>query len=110
MDALHAAFSSLPTPEMKNADAFAHVVHGTVEPVKLDDAAGRTTAVGIVPYPPGIPLLMPGENLGAPDGPHVAYLEALQEFDRRFPGFEHDLHGVSHDDGDYILTVIDART
>ena len=110
MAALHAAFSSLPTPEMNNADAFAHVVHGTVGPVKLDDAAGRTTAVGIVPYPPGIPLLMPGENLGAPDGPHVAYLKALQKFDRRFPGFEHDLHGVSHDDGDYILTVIDART
>jgi lysine decarboxylase/arginine decarboxylase len=110
MDALHAAFSSLPTPEMKNADAFAHVVHGTVGSVRLDDAADRTTAVGIVPYPPGIPLLMPGENLGAPDGPHVAYLKALQKFDRRFPGFEHDLHGVSHDDGDYILTVIDAKS
>jgi arginine/lysine/ornithine decarboxylase len=95
---------------MKNADAFAHVVHGTVGSVRLDDAADRTTAGGIVPYPPGIPLLMPGENLGAPDGPHVAYLKALQKFDRRFPGFEHDLHGVSHDDGDYILTVIDAKS
>ena len=110
MDALHAAFSLLPTPDMKNADAFAHVVHGTVEPVRLDAAAGRTTAVGIVPYPPGIPLLMPGENLGAPDGPHVAYLKALQEFDRRFSGFEHDLHGVSRDDGDYILTVLNGQS
>ena len=106
MDALQAAFSSLPVPEMKNADAFAHVVRGTVEPVKIDDAAGRVTALGVVPYPPGIPLLMPGENLGAGDGAAVAYLKALQEFDRRFPGFEHDLHGVEHEDGDYVVTVI----
>jgi arginine/lysine/ornithine decarboxylase len=49
---------------------------------------------------------MPGENCGAPDGPHIAYLDALQEFDRRFPGFEHALHGVGRDDGDYTLTVI----
>ena len=106
LDALHAAFGTLPTPELKNADAFAHVVHGTVEQVTLAAAAGRTTAVGVVPYPPGIPLLMPGENCGAPDGPHIAYLNALQEFDRRFPGFEHALHGVGRNDGDYILTVI----
>jgi arginine decarboxylase len=106
MDALQAAFGALPEPVMKNADAFAHVVRGTVEPCRLDDAAGRVSALGIVPYPPGIPLLMPGESLGAADGPFMAYLKALQEFDRRFPGFEHDLHGVEHEDGDYVLTVV----
>ena len=52
---------------------------------------------------------MPGEALGAADGPHMAYLEALQEFDRAFPGFEHDLHGVEHEDGDYVLTVVDGK-
>jgi len=94
---------------MPNCDAFAHVVRGTVEPVKLDAAAGRTSALGVVPYPPGIPLLMPGEGLGAADGPFMAYLKALQEFDRRFPGFEHDLHGVEHEDGDYVLTVVAGK-
>jgi lysine decarboxylase/arginine decarboxylase len=106
MDALQAAFGTLPRPEMQNSDAFAHVVRGTVEPVKLDDAAERVSALGIVPYPPGIPLLMPGESLGAADGPFMAYLKALQEFDRRFPGFEHDLHGVEHEDGSYVLTLV----
>ena len=106
MDALQAAFGTLPEPVMQNSDAFAHVVRGTVEPARLDDAAGRVSALGIVPYPPGIPLLMPGESLGAADGPFVAYLKALQEFDRSFPGFEHDLHGVEHEDGDYVLTVV----
>jgi arginine/lysine/ornithine decarboxylase len=109
MDALQAAFGTLPTPAMPNCDAFAHVVRGTVSPCKLDEAAGRTSALGIVPYPPGIPLLMPGEGLGAADGPFMAYLKALQEFDRAFLGFEHDLHGVEHEDGDYILTVVDEK-
>ena len=38
----------------------------------------------VVPYPPGIPILMPGENV---ETSTVEYLEALQAFDRRFPGF-----------------------
>ena len=62
--------------------------------------------MGIVPYPPGIPLLMPGENVGDAGGPYVGYLKALQAFDRRFPGFEHDLHGVEHEDGDYVIYVV----
>ncbi len=106
MQAMQAAFSTLPAPVMKNADAFAHVVRGTVEKVKVDDLAGRTVSMGVVPYPPGIPLLMPGENAGAADGPFLRYLKALQEFDRRFPGFEHDLHGVEHEDGDYVVYAV----
>jgi len=94
-------------PTMKNADAFAHVVRGTVAQVKVDDIAERTVSMGVVPYPPGIPLLMPGENVGAADGPFVGYLKALQAFDRSFPGFEHDLHGVEHEGGDYVIYVVD---
>ena len=69
-------------------------------------AAGRTLATGVVPYPPGIPLLMPGENAGPADGPVLGYLNALQEFDRRFPGFEHDNHGVEVIDGTYHLYCV----
>lgn len=36
-----------------------------VETVALTDAAGRIAAEAITPYPPGIPLVMPGERLGA---------------------------------------------
>jgi arginine/lysine/ornithine decarboxylase len=35
----------------------------SAEPVALDSAIGRVTAEMIVPYPPGIPLLVPGELL-----------------------------------------------
>jgi arginine decarboxylase len=53
----------------------------------------------VVPYPPGIPILMPGESAGPADGPLLSYLAALEAFDRRFPGFEHDIHGVERDAG-----------
>jgi arginine/lysine/ornithine decarboxylase len=58
-------------------------------------------ATAIVPYPPGIPLVMPGETLGAANGPMLAYLAALQEFDKAFPAFAHDTHGIEAADGVY---------
>jgi arginine decarboxylase len=65
------------------------------------------TAVTVVPYPPGIPLLMPGEHAGESDGPVLGYLRALQDLDRRFPGFSHDIHGVEPAaDGTYRVMCI----
>ena len=59
--------------------------------------ADRTATVMVVPYPPGIPILMPGESVGAADGPMLKNLRALEAFDQHFPGFEHDIHGVARD-------------
>jgi arginine decarboxylase len=83
---------------------------GQVEWVALGDMGGRVTAVMVVPYPPGIPLLMPGEHAGPPDGPVLGYLRALQYLDRTFPAFGHDLHGVEPAaDGIYrIMCVKDS--
>jgi arginine decarboxylase len=103
---LHDAFSALPEHAMLPAEAYEHVVHDTVEPLRLTELAGRTVAVGVVPYPPGIPLLMPGERAGTVDGPWLGYLHALQDFDDRFPGFEHETHGVRVVDGAYTLLCV----
>ena len=100
---LHDAFSGLPEQRLLPAEAFEQVVRGTIEPVPLAKLDDHTVAVGVVPYPPGIPLLMPGERTGAGDGPWLGYLRALQEFDERFPGFEHDTHGVRVVDGAYVV-------
>jgi arginine decarboxylase len=54
----------------------------------------KVASTGVVPCQPGIPLLMPGENAGPADGVYLSYLRALQAWDRRFPGFEHENHGV----------------
>lgn len=60
----------------------------------------------MVPYPPGIPMLMPGENAGEADGPLLGYLKALEEFDKRFPGFAHDTHGVVVEEERYKVLCI----
>jgi arginine decarboxylase len=106
MQRLHDAFSSLPEQAMLPAPAYEHVVRDQVEPVHLAALGGRTVAVGVVPYPPGIPLLMPGERTGEADGPWLGYLTALQQFDRRFPGFAHDTHGVRIVDNDYVVLCV----
>ena len=97
--AMSKAFSTLPTPAMTPASAYRELVHGNVESVSLDQLAGRTLATSVVPYPPGIPMLMPGELAGADDGPYLKYLRALRDWDRRFPGFGHDTHGVEVGEG-----------
>jgi arginine/lysine/ornithine decarboxylase len=98
-----AAFSTLPTPVFTPADTYSKLVHNEVEQVAVDEMADRVVATGIVPYPPGIPMLMPGENVGGNDSPYLGYLRALQAWDRRFPGFGHDTHGVENEDGTYMV-------
>lgn len=97
------AFSLLPHPDFSPVQAYERLVRGQVEQVTLDELAGHTVATGVVPYPPGIPLLMPGENAGPADGPVLGYLKALEAYDLRFPGFAHDTHGVEVEDGRYLI-------
>ena len=54
----------------------------------------RVTAVAVVPYPPGIPLPMPGEHAGDGDGAILGYLKALQDLGSKFPEFGNDIDGV----------------
>jgi arginine/lysine/ornithine decarboxylase len=97
--AMAAAFSAQPRAVLTPTEAYEALVRGDVEALPLDALAGRIVATGVVPYPPGIPLLIPGEETGAADGPAIAYLRALEAFDARFPGFGHDTHGVEVEDG-----------
>lgn len=100
------AFSCLPEIKMTPADAYQKLVANDVERITLDQAAGRIAATGIVPYPPGIPLVMPGECFGAIDSPFMTYLNVLQNWDRKIPGFSHDIHGIEMSGGDYHLLVV----
>jgi arginine/lysine/ornithine decarboxylase len=86
--------------------AYERLVNDSVESLPLQRMAGRTVATGVVPYPPGIPLLMPGENAGDARGPMLGYLMALEAFDAEMPGFAHDTHGVEVVDGRYHVLCI----
>ncbi|HPD75200.1 MAG TPA: Orn/Lys/Arg decarboxylase N-terminal domain-containing protein [Methanoregulaceae archaeon] len=103
---LQEAFSVLPDPDLTYAGAFTCLVRGEVEHIPVAKAAGRTVATGIVPYPPGIPILTPGEKTGKLKEPILQYLLVLQEFDRRFPGFTHDIHGIEAEKGEYKMYCV----
>jgi arginine/lysine/ornithine decarboxylase len=100
------AFSSLPVPVMTPADAYVKLVHNEIDTVHIDDLQGRILATGVVPYPPGIPMIMPGESAGNKDSAHIQYLKILQEWDRNFPGFTHDIHGVECINGNYYVQCL----
>lgn len=51
-------------PEMTPREAFQFRNSPDLEHLSLDEAAECVIAHGIIPYPPGIPLIMPGENMG----------------------------------------------
>jgi arginine decarboxylase len=102
------AFSTLPAPVMTPNAAFQHLVRDEIEHVPLEELAERVLATSVVPYPPGIPMLMPGESTGADDGPYLGYLRALWSWDKRFPGFGHDTHGVENRDGAYYVQCLKA--
>jgi arginine decarboxylase len=106
LDVLSEAFSLLPEPVITFADAYKRLVRGVVEQVPVDSMKNRVVATGVVPYPPGIPLLLPGERAGDNTGPILQYLKGLQDFDNKFPGFEHDTHGVEVSGGRYMITCI----
>jgi arginine decarboxylase len=78
-------------PAMKPTDAFARMAHRKIDRVAIDELEGRITAVLLTPYPPGIPLLIPGERFNRII---VNYLKFAREFNERFPGFETDVHGL----------------
>ncbi|MFV0679716.1 Orn/Lys/Arg decarboxylase N-terminal domain-containing protein [Ottowia sp.] len=104
--AMSKAFSTLPTPVMTPAAAYRQLVLGQVESLPLDQLAGRVLATSVVPYPPGIPMLMPGEQAGAENGPYLTYLRALRDWDQRFPGFSHDTHGIEVRDGQQFVQCL----
>ena len=68
---------------------------GTV-PRAIDDLEGRITTSLVTPYPPGIPLLIPGEVFNRKI---VDYLKFSREFNRSCPGFGTDIHGLVEETG-----------
>ena len=82
-------------PAMKPADAWARLAHREIDRVEIDQLEGRVTSVLLTPYPPGIPLLIPGERFNAII---VRYLKFAKTFNQKFPGFDTDIHGLVADE------------
>ncbi|RKH50576.1 lysine decarboxylase [Corallococcus sp. AB049A] len=81
----------LPSQVMLPSTAYEHIVSNTLERVPVSEAAGRVAAKILVPYPPAIPLVMPGERISQ----EVAgLLRDCERIANEFPGFGIDLHGI----------------
>ncbi|MEQ1804944.1 MAG: arginine/lysine/ornithine decarboxylase [Burkholderiaceae bacterium] len=93
-------------PAMKPSDAFANIARRNTERVGIDELEGRITTSLLTPYPPGIPLLIPGERFNKKI---VSYLQFTREFNAAFPGFDTDVHGlVEGDEGDAMRYSVDC--
>ena len=76
---------------MKPADAFSKISKKKTERIPIDELEGRITTSLLTPYPPGIPLLIPGERF---NNIIVKYLNFAKDFNEDFPGFEAEIHGL----------------
>jgi len=119
-DEMHAAMTELqlsklagdacdidPNPVLTPAQTYQKLLRNGTEKVKFSDMPGRISGVMLVPYPPGIPVAMPGERLGSADSPVIRLIQAMEEFGKRFPGFEREVHGIEVDaQGDYWVRAV----
>jgi len=78
-------YITLPEMAMRPIDAYERLVRERVESVDIDKLMGRTLAVMVVPYPPGIPVIMPGERITPATKSIQDYLLYAREFDEKFP-------------------------
>lgn len=94
LESMQKAFQVIPDQVMRPAEAYHKVVGKQVEYVELKDMMNRVPAVMVVPYPPGIPIIMGGEILNEKAKPIFDYLQKRQDFENIFPGYQSDIHGV----------------
>jgi arginine decarboxylase len=119
-DEMHMAMIELDLPGLVNAacdedfdpiltpaQTYQKLVRRETESIPFKEMAGRIAAFMLVPYPPGIPMSMPGERLGAPESPVIKLILAMEQFGKRFPGFEREVHGIEVDgDGNYWMRAV----
>jgi len=107
LQAIHDMYLTLPEPAMRPADAYKALVQGHVERVDIENAIGRIAATMVAPTPPGIPVIMPGERFIPESRSIIEYLKFTREFDRQFPGFETEIHGlrIEESSGDKCYTI-----
>lgn len=100
------AFDTLPEMKMTPYEMFQHQVRGNVETCELDQLMGKVSATMILPYPPGVPVVMPGEMITEESRAVLEFLLMLCSIGSHYPGFETDIHGAKlTEEGRYLVNV-----
>ncbi len=107
---MNAAFEVLPEVVMTPHQAYQQLIKGNTHVVRLRDMTDQISAVMLLPYPPGVPLIMPGERVTSESRAALDYLILLEDIGRALPGFEACIHGVSVDEqGYFTVKCVGAR-
>lgn len=106
-DLMLSAFDVLPEMRMTPHEAYQQQVKGNVETVEIEELLGRVSANMILPYPPGVPVVMPGEVITKESRAVLDFLLMLCSVGEHYPGFETDIHGAKlGEDGVYRVRVL----
>jgi lysine decarboxylase len=106
-DLMLRAFDVLPEMRMTPHEAYQQQVKGNVETVEIEELLGRVSANMILPYPPGVPVVMPGEVIARESRAVLDFLLMLCSVGEHYPGFETDIHGAKlGEDGIYRVRVL----
>ncbi|EOI5818969.1 lysine decarboxylase LdcC [Cronobacter malonaticus] len=109
-DLMLRAFDVLPEMKMTPHEMYQQQVKGNVETVEIEKLIGRVSANMILPYPPGVPLVMPGEMITEDSRAVLDFLLMLCSIGRHYPGFETDIHGAKcGEDGVYRVRVLKSE-
>ncbi|WP_297407451.1 Orn/Lys/Arg decarboxylase N-terminal domain-containing protein, partial [uncultured Cetobacterium sp.] len=103
---LNEAYSNLPEQIMTPREAYNKIVTNDVELVPASKLQGRVSANAVMPYPPGIPMLMSGESFGDKNSAQIKYLKVLSTWDKEFPGFEKETEGTAVVNGEYCVLCV----
>ncbi|MCL4123933.1 UNVERIFIED_CONTAM: hypothetical protein GTU68_006081 [Idotea baltica] len=105
---MHHAFNVLPEQDINPHRAFQKLLKGKVKKVPLTELLNHVSAVMILPYPPGIPVIFPGEKITEESKTILDFLLMLEKIGSMLPGFDTDIHGPERaKDGKLYIKVID---
>jgi lysine decarboxylase len=107
-DILDKAYNVLPEQCMTPYQAFQEFIRDTAKKCNVKNLKNKICAEMILPYPPGIPLILPGEKITDESIKMLEFIIILCEIGQHFPGFETDIHGVTKEvNGEYTVKIIE---
>lgn len=104
---MYHAFDKLPKVVMTPHQAYQKLIRQEIQLVPLSQLKNEVSAAMILPYPPGIPLIMPGEQITEESEIILDFLLMLDDIGEELPGFTTEIHGVvTGEDGKSYVQII----
>ncbi len=104
---MNKAYELIPYMAITPYEARQHIIKGAVQRTPLNQLKGKIASEMILPYPPGIPLVLPGEMITEESSLILNFLQTLCVIGDQYPGFETSIHGLNYNDdiGYYTYTI-----